>query len=48
MQAMFDDFESMLDGTDNMKHMDEADEIKSWVPAHLYIFTDRTSAKVAL
>lgn len=46
MQAMSDDFATMFEGSEAFnKSADEMNEIQSWEPAHLYIFT-RGTAKV--
>lgn len=48
MQAMCDDFATMFEGSEAFrKSADEMNEIKSWEPAHLYIFT-RGNARVSL
>ena len=47
VQAMANDHATYFEGSETIQQViDEKTEIQNWKPAHLYVFTDRSMAKV--
>ena len=49
VQAMANDHATFFEGSETIQQViDEKREIQYWKPAHLYVFTDRATAKVCV